>query len=459
VTLDEAWRELGVGDDAPPDAVRRAYLRLLKTRKPEVDPAGFLRLREAYEMASSFLAWREGAAAAMRRDADLAASAPAEPTGASAAPVAPSPPEPSPGPAAEGEAAPVVPLDLVPVPPRSPSPEQIKTLLKSGDLAGAAPLLTELFDVAATHEAVLVPTPPIVLHVELGLLVAGERARARALDAAFRRWLRESGNDARLFRDQLAAVHLVVRELLALPEDFDDEVLGAIAYAAQSGDIAAAAPKLAALAASARRYAREQAEQLRAHAPALATTLGPVLDPPEPRPSRGRAPASGNGWRWFPFGFIALFAMQILRACGGMSTSDPRPSYQATYEPPQRAPYEPPRITLSPPVEGSPESHTEWKDPTPRDAAAPAFQSAAREASDLQTVARVKRQPAIENLAESEAVYLGAGRCDLAHGGMWRLVAEEKRVSVGQDLLEPTGRLARAVLEACPNPATDGGTP
>jgi len=59
VTLDEALRELGVGVDATSDQARRAYLRLLKTRKPEVDPQGFKRLREAYELAKEDLTWRE----------------------------------------------------------------------------------------------------------------------------------------------------------------------------------------------------------------------------------------------------------------------------------------------------------------------------------------------------------------------------------------------------------------
>jgi hypothetical protein len=52
LTLDEALRELGVEAGATPDQIRRAYARGLKTRKPEVDPDGFRRLREAYEIAA-----------------------------------------------------------------------------------------------------------------------------------------------------------------------------------------------------------------------------------------------------------------------------------------------------------------------------------------------------------------------------------------------------------------------
>jgi hypothetical protein len=51
VTLAEAWRELGVEPGADAETVRRAYLRLIKTRKPEADPAGFQRARQAYEIA------------------------------------------------------------------------------------------------------------------------------------------------------------------------------------------------------------------------------------------------------------------------------------------------------------------------------------------------------------------------------------------------------------------------
>ncbi|MCY1044843.1 hypothetical protein OV208_26240 [Corallococcus sp. bb12-1] len=55
--FEEALQELGVDADPGGDTVRRVYLRRLKTCKPETDPEGFARLRQAYE---TVLAAREG---------------------------------------------------------------------------------------------------------------------------------------------------------------------------------------------------------------------------------------------------------------------------------------------------------------------------------------------------------------------------------------------------------------
>lgn len=51
MTADEARELLGVEPGADSRAVRKAYLRLLKRHKPETDPEGFQRLREAFELA------------------------------------------------------------------------------------------------------------------------------------------------------------------------------------------------------------------------------------------------------------------------------------------------------------------------------------------------------------------------------------------------------------------------
>lgn len=83
MNLEEARAELGVGLDASPDVARRAYLRLLKTRKPEVDPQGFARLREAYDV---FKAAQEGTEAP-RTQAAPEVPAPSAPPAEASAPL------------------------------------------------------------------------------------------------------------------------------------------------------------------------------------------------------------------------------------------------------------------------------------------------------------------------------------------------------------------------------------
>ncbi|HEY0552625.1 MAG TPA: hypothetical protein VGG20_00045 [Thermoanaerobaculia bacterium] len=49
LTLADALNELGIDTSATPDDAQRAYLRRIEVHKPETDPEGFHRLREAYE--------------------------------------------------------------------------------------------------------------------------------------------------------------------------------------------------------------------------------------------------------------------------------------------------------------------------------------------------------------------------------------------------------------------------
>ena len=99
------WLELPPHADER--AVRRAYAIRVKLIDPALDPAGFARLREAYEAARAWAADEDHEAAT-----PVATSAPRAP----AAPVAPTtawPPASVPGPAAATPPRPVVELDEI----------------------------------------------------------------------------------------------------------------------------------------------------------------------------------------------------------------------------------------------------------------------------------------------------------------------------------------------------------
>ena len=83
MTLTEALAELGLQPGADAETVRRTYLRLIKTRKPESDPEGFRRAREAFEIARAAGELAFFAAESERRHS---APTPAAPESAPAAP-------------------------------------------------------------------------------------------------------------------------------------------------------------------------------------------------------------------------------------------------------------------------------------------------------------------------------------------------------------------------------------
>lgn len=56
MTVHDARELLGVSADASRAETRRAYLRAIKSAKPDVDPDGFKRIREAYDLLSSAVA-------------------------------------------------------------------------------------------------------------------------------------------------------------------------------------------------------------------------------------------------------------------------------------------------------------------------------------------------------------------------------------------------------------------
>ena len=53
------FRTLGLPADAGAAEIKRAYARLLRTHRPDVDPDGFQRIHEAYQACLQQLQWRE----------------------------------------------------------------------------------------------------------------------------------------------------------------------------------------------------------------------------------------------------------------------------------------------------------------------------------------------------------------------------------------------------------------
>ncbi|WP_166221117.1 J domain-containing protein [Pseudomonas atagonensis] len=54
----DCWSVLQLSDDAELREIKRSYARLLKTFRPDEDPEGFQRLRDAYERAQAIAQWR-----------------------------------------------------------------------------------------------------------------------------------------------------------------------------------------------------------------------------------------------------------------------------------------------------------------------------------------------------------------------------------------------------------------
>jgi len=190
MTLDEALRELGLDAEATPDQIRRAYARGVKTRKPEVAPDGFRRLREAYEIA------------AQRRGQTIESQEQEEAEDAEDA----GQPE-----DVEGEVG--------------PSGAQ-------GSGSGSPPLVDAL------------------RHL-LELQANGEVTESREALGRLRTQVEAWGGEISLFsKEQMQLLWSLTQEMVALPEIFPMAVRQAFARALLAGDPAAAEPDLRALAES-----------------------------------------------------------------------------------------------------------------------------------------------------------------------------------------------------------------
>ena len=215
MTLDEARAELGVGAADDSDTVRRAYLKLLKTRKPDADPAGFQRLREAYEVARA-------------RGGELF----------------------------------VAPADVAPPAPRP----EVSDEPNSDDELVAAPARTEEPWLAlakgfraAARSAKPAPSASAAIEQILLLLERQDGKSARRLSRALGEWVAAVG-EIQAVPGNLGITWRVARDLARLDEYAPPRLVGAFAEAERTGDMRNAIAEATAFR-SERRVNAEQIEE------------------------------------------------------------------------------------------------------------------------------------------------------------------------------------------------------
>ena len=230
MTLDEAIAELRIDRGTSADQARRAYLRLLKERKPEVDPDGFQRLREAYELLRSSLAWRQGAAQRVNEPLFVAIPVRA--------------PESEPArdnTAAEPPPVVVAPAAVLPEPAPPPDPDiarlnEVGRLVFTKHRQRAASLLAEHYEAAVARPGIVVPPPAETLDLLLRAHEKGWLPVAAHLERAFALWLDAMGAEVRVLGGN-APRWAVARELGALPSQLSPEVRSVMARAARTGEL------------------------------------------------------------------------------------------------------------------------------------------------------------------------------------------------------------------------------
>jgi hypothetical protein len=330
VTLEEALAELGIDHDAGSDGARRAYLRLLKTRKPETDPEGFMRLRAAYELVKVNLPYFEAfrARGPGVHTASVEVGAAMVEVGAAMVEVDAAMVEVDAAmvdvPAMDLE-VPALKVEVPAVAPDLGDVDLMETLLARSAYEEAAEQALLILAAAATRFDRPAPQVLSCLRLILGLHASAAPKKAREVSAAFAAWLASSGQESARIRGHAAVLWALVRELDGLKKSLPDRVRAPIARAALAGDLEQAKTHLTIFRRRQRPAAEEAAELLRRKAPLIAAALADTLDPPAPAPvprertpSHQRAESSRKGL-WF----LPMLLMGVLRVCLAADRSSP----------------------------------------------------------------------------------------------------------------------------------------
>ncbi|MCA9699641.1 MAG: J domain-containing protein [Myxococcales bacterium] len=279
---DEALSLLGVDAGADPRTVKRAYLRRLKKTKPERDPEGFKRLREAYELLEQEQDHQE-------EDHEHEPQPEFAPSSANVVEV---PQPPSSEPRASF-------ADCV---------HDIHMALEDGDLDRAC---EQAAAAIARSESMEAPALPAALMVDLTLSALSSASDPAPARYAFRSWSAHSNvfdaTRGELENDELAKLALVA-ELVELPPDFPRPVAQLIATALFSGDPDSERDRLCDLTDERPAMAIHAQETLMRHAPGLAAIYSASLDTgtPDTRRDAGDHPLVKLLFFVFAFGLAAF---------------------------------------------------------------------------------------------------------------------------------------------------------
>lgn len=290
--VDAAFAELGLSVDTRAEELRRAYLRVVKVRKPETDPEGFRKAREAFDLLTGwfqFLASRAAQAASPTSEP--------EPAGVEAPP--------SPPPAEQ----PLHPWD------------SLRPLLEARDAAGARARIRELLAADVTPPALM---PVFFLLLDLQRSEPG--ADGRATLRAFVTWVERARVE--LAFAQHHELWLMVKEVANLPDETPPEIERAIVEGVLAGSLEPTFKNIEA-------YTREHPEisdglilPLSSKSPLLHQLLTPVLNielikqrdagefSPHPTALVDEPPSPRRGWLdGMPVGMLVFALLGLAKFC------------------------------------------------------------------------------------------------------------------------------------------------
>ena len=344
MTPTEACRVLGVEPDIAPKHLRRAYLRKVKGCKPDQDPEGFARLREAYELLVRNARFFTGGDW-MRVDLDPAQGEDDGPWE--------QPPVPRAGETADQEPSsePVllpdpVDQDLIRVVlarwgerlepaqhailAQPPSPGRYlavaQRLRRVGEPVAAALLLERALALDPSGPVL----EPLVVDEALELLLDLQRALAleegARLLAALQAALVRSGSELAWMKDARAVRWAMVRDLAALPDGFPGALRAALAWGVQAEDFTAAGREFLRLQRASADGAAEARALLEARAPQLSLLLRPIYEALDrrltQRVSPSRAAPRPSEESDIPWGRVVWMVMLVALALGRLAGSD-----------------------------------------------------------------------------------------------------------------------------------------